>query len=579
MKGMAVSAGIAVAKAYVTDDAEIIIKKDKIAGERINSEIEALYNALERTKAQLQCIYEAAAGNTGEENASIIQTHIAISDDQMLLDIIRKKIEEEHFNAVFAVESAICEQIRIFEDIEDPYIRERAADIRDVGSRIIKNLCGIPIMDIGALKDDVIIVGKELTPSMLAGADRKHVKGLVSEVGGMTSHIAIMARGMDIPAVFGVKGIADCIKQGQLVAIDGSTGTIQTDICPEGLADLQQKIAEKTSMKEVLRALTDKKSATLDGHVVELCANIGYPSDVAKVMADGAEGIGLFRTEYLFMDRKAMPGEEEQFSAYKQAAESMGEKPVTIRTLDVGGDKKIPYFGISQEENPFLGYRAIRICLDDREMFRVQLRAILRASAFGQIRIMYPMISTVEEVISANAVLEEAKRELEAKGVGFDRNIKVGIMVEIPSAAIAADIIVKHVDFFSIGTNDLTQYTLAVDRTNTRVDYLYNSFEPAILRLIQNVIDVSHREGKYTGMCGELAGNPVATLLLLGMGLDEFSMNSSSILKARKIILSADTCYAKELRDEVLRLSDPHSIERYLKDALKNLKLDYLLNI
>ncbi len=579
MNGLAVSPGIAIAKAYIIDEPQININNNIITEESINKEIELLYYAIEKTKIQLQYIYETAVKRTQDENAAIIQTHIAFADDQVLIDSIKEKVKTKHYNIVLAVDSTICEQVELFGSIEDLYIRERAADIKDVGRRIIKNLLGIPLKDILALTEDVIIVSKELTPSMIAGADIAHVKGLISEMGSVTSHSAILARSMDIPAVFGIEGIIDSLKEGQLLAIDGSKGIIQIDVDSKKLSNLQEQIYAQNSMKEVLKKLIDVKAATLDEHVVELSANIGNPKDVIKAVENGAEGIGLFRTEFLYMEHRTLPTEEEQFLAYKQVAEGMGSKPVIIRTLDVGGDKEIPCINIGKEGNPFMGYRAIRVCLNDKEMFKAQLRAILRASAYGNVRIMYPMISSVDEVIIANTLLEKAKFELETEAVEFNKKIEVGIMIEIPSAAITADIIVKHVDFFSIGTNDLIQYTLAVDRTNEKVNYLYNGFNPAVLRLIQNVIDVSHRYGKFTGMCGELAGNPVATILLLGMGLDEFSMSSSSILKVKKIIASTNFSDAKQVRDEVLRLNDSSSIEQYLMNVLTENKLDYLLNI
>lgn len=579
MGGLAVSPGIAIAKAYIADEPDVKISNDIIPEERVNCEIELLDHVLEVTKTQLQEIYEAAARNTDEENAAIIQAHMEFADDQVLIDSIKEKVRTEHYNVVYAVDCTIREQVAIFESIEDSYIRERAADIKDVGGRIIKNLLGIPPKNTSIFEEAVIIVGREITPSMIAGADTAHVKGLISEMGGMTSHTAILARSMDIPAVFGIKGIVDSIQEGQLLAIDGSKGTVQIDVNSKKLLELQEQISIQNSMKEALKKLIGKKSSTLDEHVVELSANIGYSDDVVKAVENGAEGVGLFRTEFLYMDKRTMPGEEEQFLAYKHVAEGMGGKPVIIRTLDVGGDKGLPCFNIPKEANPFMGYRAIRVCLEEKEMFKTQLRAILRASAFGNVRIMYPMISSADEVISANMVLEEAKHELKTKKIEFDKKIEVGIMIEIPSAAITADIIIKHVDFFSIGTNDLTQYTLAVDRINEKVNHIYNSFNPAVLRLIQNVIDVSHREGKFTGMCGELAGNPVATLLLLGMGLDEFSMSSSSIPMVKKIITSIDFSYARHVRDNVLKLSDSGSIERYLINALEKKELGYLLSM
>ncbi len=579
MKGMAAAPGIAVAKAYIVEEPVIEIGSDMVKEEKLEEALNALEKAINESKAQLQLIYNKTISDIGEKDAGIIQAHLSILEDPFLIEEIKKELVEKKNNLVRAVDTVIKEQAAVFDAIEDPYIRERAADIRDVGSRIIKNILGIEVKDISSLEEDIILVGMDITPSLLAAADKKHVKGVVSEIGGLTSHTAIFARNMEIPAVFGIKGIAGQIKQGQLIALNGNTGIVEHAVDEARQSELNKQIAEQKLMRESLKGFAGTKSETIDGHRVEIGANIGKPEEIEKVLLYGAEGIGLFRTEFLYMDRSRMPDEEEQFKAYKQVLREMNGKPVIIRTLDAGGDKEINYLDLPKEANPFMGYRAIRICLDRQELFKMQLRAVLRASAFGKARLMYPMISSVDEVIAANRILEEVREELRTKGVEFDEKLEVGIMVEIPSAAVTADILAKHVDFFSIGTNDLTQYSLAVDRTNEKVSCYYNSFNPAVLRLIQSVINASHEKGKLTGMCGELAGNPLATILLLGMGLDEFSMSAASVLKIRKLVSSISMEYAISVRDEVMKLESSTEIENYLKYVLKEKNLDYLLDI
>jgi len=579
LDGLAISPGIAVAKAYIINDVELEIDQGNIKIDQIPEEISRLNNAMEKTKEQLQAVYETAKKNIGEENAEIIQTHIAMADDPTLIDGIREKIETNHDNSALAVQKTIAEQITMFDNIEDLYIKERIVDVKDLGERIIRNILGMPFKDISCLPEDVIIIAKELTPSLIAIADISHIKGIISEMGGMTSHTAILARSMEIPAVFGTKGATCILPEGAYLAIDGGTGEIQFNLSQTQIMDLRDKIRNRESTKKMLSQLIVERPTTLDHHEVKLCSNVGSMADVEKALKNGSDGIGLLRTEFMFMEKKAMPTEEEQYLAYKQIVEGFRGKPVIIRTFDVGGDKEISYFNIPKEQNPFMGFRAIRVCLDNPEMFKTQLRAILRTSINGNVKIMYPMISSVEEVIHANRLLEVAKQELRDKSVPFDSKIEVGVMIEIPSAAIAADIIIKQVDFFSIGTNDLTQYTLAVDRTNENVSYLYNSFNPAVLRLIKNVIDASHKEGKTTGICGELAGNPLATLLLLGMGLDEFSMSSSLLLKVKKIISSVKFEEAKRVSETVLRMNNVIRIEEYLIELLKEKELSYLLKL
>jgi len=470
-------------------------------------------------------------------------------------------------------------EIVLFESIDDEYLRERANDISDAAKRLVKNILGIPIKDIGEIRDEAVLVGREVTPSQIVSLNKKYIKGIIAETGGPTSHTAIIARNLEIPAVLGARGITSALKDSQLAAVNGSKGIIILPSSGDEEESLRELIQKHSLIKEEMRQLTGLPAETSDGHRVEIAANIGLSGEAGTALDNGAEGIGLFRTEFLYMDRKSMPDEQEQYKAYREAVEAMNGKPVIIRTLDIGGDKEIPYFKFPVESNPFLGWRAIRICLDMKEMFATQLRAILRASAFGKVRIMYPMISSVEEVLEANAFLEGVKESLRMENIGFDNEIEVGVMIEIPSAAIAADLIIKNVDFFSIGTNDLTQYTLAVDRGNEKVSSYYRGFHPSVLRLIKNVIDVSHRAGKFTGMCGELAGNPLATVMLLGMGLDEFSMSPASMRKIKKIVRSVDFEFAKRVADSVIGLSTAKEVEDYMNKILSDLKLDYLLEV
>lgn len=579
MKGVAVSPGIGIGKAFLLIEPDIRINSSRIESECCEEELNRLNTAAEVSQEQLKAIYKKALERMGRKDAEIIKAHIMILEDPFFMDAIREKITSSQITAENALKQTIEEHVQMFKEIEDPYIRERAADISDVGMRFLKNLLGISFQNLDDIEEDIILVGYEITPSQMAMLDRKYIKGIVSETGGITSHTAIIARNMDIPAVLGVSGIMEVIKENQLIAIDGYKGIVEVDPDSDRRKELFDSLARKNAIRKKLSWLINAQTRTRDGKQVELLGNIGKPDEALEALQKGAEGIGLFRTEFLYMDRSTMPDEEEQFEAYKKAAAVMDGRPVIIRTLDIGGDKEIPYFNLPKEANPFLGWRAIRVCFEMKEMFKAQLRAILRAGAFGNVRLMYPMIATVDEVARANSILEEARQELRERGEAFDEQMKVGIMVEIPSAAITSDHIIKEVDFFSIGTNDLTQYTLAVDRMNEKVSSIYKKFSPSVFRLIKKVIDVSHNEGKVTAICGELAGNPEACLLLLGLGLDEFSMNASSIIKIRKIITSVDFRQAELISKRAMELEDAVQIEEYLLQELKNLGLDYLLEL
>lgn len=576
-KGVPASPGIGIGKVYILEEAEIIINEEIIDKNEIPGEIQGFKEAVKKSKEQIKEIYDASLSKLGKEESKIIESHLMIVEDPFFIEEVIKRIENDRIKAEYGTKKVMEDQIKIFEGMDDPYIKERATDIRDVGTRILKNILGIPINNLRDLDDDYILVGQDITPSQMASADREHIKGIVSELGGKTSHTAIIAQTMDIPAVLGAKGILNIAKRDEIIAIDGAKGIIELNLDSDKKSYYLNKQEKQRRLKKELIKIKDIPSKTKDGKYIELAANIGKPEDTSFAMENGAEGVGLFRTEFLYMDKNTFPSEDEQFHAYKSAVEGMKGKPIIIRTLDVGGDKEISYFNLPKEANPFLGWRAIRICLEEKELFKTQLRAILRASVFGKIRIMYPMISSVEEVIKANKILREAMGELVEKDIDFDKDIEVGIMVEIPSAAITADLIASEVDFFSIGTNDLTQYTLAADRINEKVSNVYDNFHPGVLRLIQNVIDVSHKHNKFTGMCGEFAGNPLATILLVGMGLDEFSMSPSSILKVKKIINSIDLDFAKRVANKALKLRTGSEISEYLREELKEIELEYII--
>lgn len=579
-KGIAVSPGLILAKCLILEEQEPGTFNRKLACQSdVEPEKAKVNAAIEKVSACLEAVREKAEADGASDSAEVVETHIMLLQDPMLLDAVMCKIEKDLISAPGAVQQTIEEQAALFENMEDPYFKERSQDVRDIGRRLMNTLLGIEEKEISNLKEDTILVSKNITPSQMAAADKKRVKGIISETGGKTSHTAILARNMEIPAVFGCSGISGELDDGVLVALNGSIGTVLTELTSEQETELSAEIEKMSRIRAVLKEMADKPSKTKDGVEISICANIMNPEDLAKVLEVGADGIGLYRTEFLFMDRSSAPTEEEQYSTYKRVLEAMGEKPVIIRTMDIGGDKEIDYLKLPKEENPFIGYRAIRICLNDKELFKIQLRAILRASAHGKAMIMYPMISSVEEIRAANAVLEEAKTELRCKGLKFDESIPVGIMIEVPSAAVTADILIKEADFFSIGTNDLTQYTLAVDRMNEKLSSLYNPYQPGVLRLIKGVIEASKKAGgqKFTGMCGEFAGDPAAAILLLGMGLDEFSVNQSSLLKIRKLISMVDMSFAKEVSEKAMELSTAKEIEEYLHKVTAEVMGEFLV--
>ncbi|KIC04825.1 phosphoenolpyruvate-protein phosphotransferase [Ligilactobacillus ruminis DPC 6832] len=551
LKGIAASDGIAAAKAYMLVQPDLSFSETSI--DDSEAEIKRLDDAVEASKSELELIKQKATENLGEEEAQVFEAHLTILADPELLGQIKDKIKSDKVNAEAALKSVTDMFIEMFEAMTDnAYMQERAGDIRDVTKRIMSHLLGVTLPNPALIQEEVIIVAHDLTPSDTAQLDRNYVKGFITDIGGRTSHSAIMSRTLEIPAVVGSGSATTDIQEGEMVIIDGINGDALVDPTDAELADYKQKAAEFAAQKEEWARLKNAKSVSADGKEVLLGANIGTPDDVLGANDNGAEAVGLFRSEFLYMNSNELPTEDEQYEAYKAALEGMSGKQVVVRTMDIGGDKELPYLPLPEEQNPFLGYRAIRICLNRQDIFRTQLRALLRASKYGRLAIMFPMIATVQEFKDAKAIFEEEKANLVASGVEVSDDIQVGMMMEIPAAAMIADKLAKYADFFSIGTNDLIQYSMAADRGNERVSYLYQPYNPSILRLIKNIIDASHKEGKWTGMCGEMAGDQIAVPLLLGLGLDEFSMSATSILKTRSLIKKLDSKEMKELADKAV---------------------------
>ncbi|MGP1924790.1 MAG: phosphoenolpyruvate-protein phosphotransferase PtsI [Arsenophonus sp. NEOnobi-MAG3] len=552
ISGISVSPGIAFGKALILKEAPIIVNQKKISDDQINSEINRFIDGREKAIAQLKMIKKTAEKNIGEEKAEIFEGHIMLLEDEELEQDILYSIKKEHKTADAAAKKVIEEQATALEELNDEYLKERAADIRDIGNRLLKNILAVPIIDLSSISEEVILVAIDLTPSETAQLNLKKVLGFITDIGGRTSHTSIMARSLEIPAIVGTSNATKNIQQNDYIVLDALNNHVYQNPSNSEINKLKQIKEEYLREKTELTKLKNLPAITLDGHQVEVSANIGTVRDLEGAERHGAEGVGLYRTEFLFMDRNNLPSEEEQFQAYKAAAEAMGQQAIIIRTMDIGGDKALPYMNLPKEKNPFLGWRAIRISLYYKEILHAQLRAILRASAFGQLRIMFPMVISVEEIRTLKEELAILKQQLIEEKHAFDQSIEVGIMIETPAAAVIAHHLAKEVDFFSIGTNDLTQYTLAVDRGNDLISHLYNPMSPSVLKLIKQVIDASHSEAKWTGMCGELAADERATLLLLGMGLDEFSMSAISIPNIKKIIRNANYKDAKILAEQAI---------------------------
>ncbi|HII4470744.1 TPA: phosphoenolpyruvate--protein phosphotransferase [Clostridium perfringens] len=537
-KGIAASKGYAIGTVFIQEHEEIIISDAKVSD--IAAEKEKLSKALAQSKEQLEAIKEKTANEIGEHEAQVFEAHLMLLDDVEFTGQMEMTIENDQLNAMKAVQNVTDTFVMIFDSMDDPYMRERAADIKDVSKRIIANLAGKGGNGMENVGANTVVVAHDLTPSDTAQLDRSKVIGFLTNIGGRTSHSAIMARTLEIPAVVGLGDITTSVKNGDTVIVDGIEGVAIINPDEATINEYKARLEKFKAEQEELKKLIDVKTTTKSGRRIEVCGNIGKPEDIDQVLANGGDGVGLFRTEFLYMDRDEAPTEDEQFEAYKYVLEKADGKQVVIRTLDIGGDKTLPYLPLPEEMNPFLGYRAIRLCLDRKDIFRVQIRALLRASVYGNLAVMFPMISGLEEFQQAKAFVEECKAELKAEGISYSDSIQWGIMVEIPAAAVYADELAKHVDFFSIGTNDLIQYTLAADRMSEKVSYLYNPMHPAVLRLIKMTIDGAHKHGKWVGMCGEMAGDERAIPTLVEYGLDEFSMSATSILTAKKIIMEQE---------------------------------------
>ncbi|QBC23603.1 phosphoenolpyruvate--protein phosphotransferase [Staphylococcus aureus] len=535
IKGIAASDGVAIAKAYLLVEPDLTFDKNEKVTD-VEGEVAKFNSAIEASKVELTKIRNNAEVQLGADKAAIFDAHLLVLDDPELIQPIQDKIKNENANAATALTDVTTQFVTIFESMDNEYMKERAADIRDVSKRVLSHILGVELPNPSMIDENVVIVGNDLTPSDTAQLNKEFVQGFATNIGGRTSHSAIMSRSLEIPAIVGTKSITQEVKQGDMIIVDGLNGDVIVNPTEDELIAYQDKRERYFADKKELQKLRDADTVTVDGVHAELAANIGTPNDLPGVIENGAQGIGLYRTEFLYMGRDQMPTEEEQFEAYKEVLEAMGGKRVVVRTLDIGGDKELSYLNLPEEMNPFLGYRAIRLCLAQQDIFRPQLRALLRASVYGKLNIMFPMVATINEFREAKAILLEEKENLKNEGHDISDDIELGIMVEIPATAALADVFAKEVDFFSIGTNDLIQYTLAADRMSERVSYLYQPYNPSILRLVKQVIEASHKEGKWTGMCGEMAGDETAIPLLLGLGLDEFSMSATSILKARRQI-------------------------------------------
>lgn len=566
-KGTNASAGIGIGKAVIVEETELVINKGNV--EDTEAEKARFQAAVKQAMEQTDALAKDLATRVGEKEAEILNGHILLLSDPMLIGEIENAISGEKVSSEYAVETVCNTYADMFASMGDELMQQRATDMRDIKTRIQKILLGVSSVDIAALPEGSVIVARDLTPSMTAGINPANVTGIVTELGGKTSHSAILARALEIPAVVALEGFLSKVKDGDDLVLDGSDGTVYVNPDEAVKADYAAKREIYIKEKKELEQYIGKPTITKDGVEVELVANIGKPEDVEKVLQYDGEGVGLFRTEFLFMDRASMPTEEEQFDAYKTVAVAMNGKPVIIRTLDIGGDKEIPYMGLSKDENPFLGYRAIRFCLDRKDdVYKPQLRALLRASAFGNIRIMVPMVTCIEEFREAKALVEEVKKELDEKGIAYKKDIQMGIMVETAAASLMADVFAKEVDFFSIGTNDLTQYTMSVDRGNDKVSYLYSPLNPAVLRSIRHVIECGRKEGIMVGMCGEAASDPVMIPLLLAFGLNEFSMSASAILNARKLITGYSTKELQEIADKAMSFATVKEVEDYMKEFI-----------
>lgn len=565
LKGIAASSGVVVAKAYKLVQPVLNITRRSV---EVEPELLKFEEALVKTRNDIQTIKEKAVGRLSDDDLAIFDAHLMVTHDPEFTGQMIEMIKAESINAEFACQEVSGMFINMFESMEDAYFRERAADIKDVSYRLSCHIMGYELANLSLIQEEVVIVAHDLTPSDTAQLNKAFTKGFATAIGGRTSHSAIMARSLEIPAVVGIAGLLDHVNHGDVIVLDALDGVVLINPSEDELKHYKAKADRYSDLKNSLKVLKDADSVTLDGHHVELVGNIGNPVDADKVLENGGEGVGLYRTEFLYMDAQSLPSEEDQFIAYKSVLEKMGSKPTVVRTLDIGGDKELSYLPFPHEMNPFLGYRAIRLCLDRTDIFKTQVRALLRASTFGKLCIMFPMIATLDEFRTAKKFVKDTEAELLAEGHAVSKDYQLGMMVEIPAAAILADQFAKEADFLSIGTNDLIQYSMAADRMNEKVSYLYQPYNPSLLRLIKMTIDGGHKEGKWVGMCGEMAGEEMAAPLLLGLGLDEFSMSASSILQSRKMIRSLKYSEMKEMAEKALNMSNEAEVVALVKKTL-----------
>ncbi len=570
-QGVKASGGIALGRAFVKQEPKLDIDYEQIEQSQVDSEQKRFHSSLEKSKEQLEIIKKRTEERLGQQKAEIFQAHKMLLEDPELISSVEQKITQEKYQAEAAVDKVIQQFAEMFANMEDEYMRERGADLQDVGRRILKNLLGYQD-EAMEFQDETVVIAEDLAPSDTARLDTDKVVAFVTKEGSKTSHTAIMARSLGIPAVVGLgyDQLLDETEQGEQIIVDGENGDVIVAPDENTVSTYQDKLANYREKMKIINEFKDKAAETRDGKTVEVAGNIGNPNDVAPVLENGGEGIGLFRTEFLYMDREELPSEDEQYEAYKKVLQQMGDKPVVIRTLDIGGDKDLPYLDLGEEENPFLGYRAIRISLNRSDIFKPQLKAILRAGVYGNPKIMFPMIASLEEVKTAKQLLEEAKNELEKEGVQYLQDVEVGIMIEIPSTVMIADELAEQVDFFSIGTNDLIQYTIAVDRGNERISNLYTPYHPSVLRLIDKTIRAGHNQDIWVGMCGEAAGDELLAPFLLGAGLDEFSMSAGSIPAVKRVINAWTVSEAEQLLQRILGISTSSEIERELYNAYKD---------
>ena len=571
LKGIPAAPGIVIGKAYKIGKEELVIPKTEIRQDEIPVQIQLFEEALIQTRKEIIDLQKRIASDMGQEQAQIFDAHLLVLEDRTLIEEVISRLKKERVNVAYIFSDVLKHYIEVFSKIEDEYLKERTVDINDVGKRILRNILGKKRTALEDISERVVVVAHDLSPSDTAAMHKKNVCGFVTDIGGKTSHTAIMAKSLEIPAVVGAETATQQIKAEGIIIVDGNTGLVILDPDEETLNIYRSESEKLKDFTQKFLTQKDLPAVTRDGKIVEISANIELPEDVPAVILHGGQGIGLYRTEFFYMNRKDLPSEEEHFQAYKYVAEEMKPNSVVIRTIDLGGDKFLSQFEIPHEMSPFLGWRAIRFCLARPEIFKIQLRAILRASVHGKLKIMYPMISGIEELQQANAIIKECKEELRSEGKPFDDKIEIGAMIEVPSAAITADLLAMEADFFSIGTNDLIQYSLAVDRTNEKVAYLYEPAHPAVLRMIKGIIDAAHNAGIWVGMCGEMAGDPAFALILLGLGLDEFSMPPQVIPQVKYIIRAITIKEAKVFAQQALKLSTGKQVEEFSQSKLKEI--------